>query len=64
MNLGTIGDDPVQLANDMRATVGEIRARRPACPMAKWTSAASGPISPPVAGRVRGCRRCSRGLQK
>ena len=29
MNLGTIGDDPVQLANDMRATVGEITGPTP-----------------------------------
>ncbi len=35
MNLGTIGDDPVQLANDMRATVGDVSGPTPRMPDGK-----------------------------
>ncbi|MEQ1580467.1 MAG: carboxypeptidase-like regulatory domain-containing protein [Steroidobacteraceae bacterium] len=35
MNLGTIGDDPVQLANDMRATAGEVKGPTPRMPDGK-----------------------------
>ncbi len=35
MNLGTIGDDPVQLANDMRATAGNVTGPTPRMPDGK-----------------------------
>jgi hypothetical protein len=58
MNLGTIGDDPVQLANDMRATVGTIDGPTPRMPDGKvdfsgfWanipTAPGQGPRLPPM----------------
>ena len=35
MNLGTIGDDPVQLANDMRASAGDVSGPTPRMPDGK-----------------------------
>ena len=35
MNLGTIGDDPVQLANDMRAAAGDVSGPTPRMPDGK-----------------------------
>ncbi len=35
MNLGTIGDDPVQLSNDMRASAGDVSGPTPRMPDGK-----------------------------